>query len=100
MERLLAPQRRLWLLLTLTTITIMFTWSSVNNLAVLIEAEPELPSSGTLLQRAEHNIASHLHLKEGVASECPRTAALPAAAAAQSLPPPAAAGRSCEALTL
>ena len=70
MDRLLAPQRRLWLLLTLTTITLMFTWSSVNNLAVLIEAEPELPTTGTLLQRAEHNIASHLHLKEGVASEC------------------------------
>ena len=69
MERLLAPQRRLWLLLTLAIITTMFTWSSVNDLAVLIDAEPELPTSGTLLERAEHNIASHLRFKEGVESE-------------------------------
>lgn len=63
MERLLAPKRRLWLLLTLATITLMYTWHAVNELAVLIQAEPdELPAQGTsLLKLAEKNIAHHLH---------------------------------------
>lgn len=71
MERLLAPKRRWLLLTTLATITVMYTWSSVQQLAILIEAEPELPASEpqSLLRLAEQNIASHLHIKQGVSSK-------------------------------
>jgi hypothetical protein len=69
MERLLAPERRTYLLVTLALITITYTWSSVTHLSELIEAEPELPTESSILRRAEQNIASHLHLKQGVASK-------------------------------
>lgn len=89
MERLLAPQRRVYLLTTLAIVTLTYTWSSVNRLAELIEAEPDLPSESSILKRAEHNIASHLHL-HGVGSEqCaagePQAGTRIAAAAAASL---------------
>lgn len=69
MERLLAPQRRVYLLTTLAIVTATYTWSSVTRLAELIEAEPDLPSESSILKRAEHNIASHLHVgSEGCAA--------------------------------
>ena len=67
----LGNQQRRWLLLLAAVLTAVYTWSSVRELSVLIEAEPaDLPDGErSLLARAESNIASHLHLKEGVASE-------------------------------
>ena len=56
--------RRRALLLTLALLTACYTWSSVRRLADLTQVEPELPAgaaAGGLLQRAEANIASHLH---------------------------------------
>ena len=59
------------MLATLLLITVCYSWSAVNELAELIEAEPdELPdSSSSLLSRAEHNIAAHLHVPHRITSE-------------------------------
>lgn len=65
-----SASRRRALVATVVLLTIMYSWHSVQQLEELIEAEPELPQGGSLLQRAEANIASHLHLQAGVASEC------------------------------
>lgn len=61
--------RRRALVLTLALLTACYTWSSVRRLSELTQVESELPAGaagGGLLQRAEANIASHLH---GAASE-------------------------------
>ena len=51
---------------TCMLVTGMYSWYACRQLAVLIEAEPELQDSqASLLQRAEANIASHLHLQGG-----------------------------------
>lgn len=74
MERLLAPRRRGWLLATLATITVMYTWHSAKELAVLIEAEPELPEGAAgkgVLRLAEQNIARHLNIPKKLSSEAP-----------------------------
>ncbi|KAL4419070.1 hypothetical protein ABPG77_010349, partial [Micractinium sp. CCAP 211/92] len=67
MERLLASRRRGWLLATLVTITVMYTWHAAKELSVLIEAEPDLPEdleSKGVLRLAEQNIKRHLHLPQ------------------------------------
>lgn len=56
--------RRRALVLTLALLTACYTWSSVRRLSELTQVESELPAGaagGGLLQRAEANIASHLH---------------------------------------
>lgn len=72
MERLLAPRRHGWLLVTLATITVMYTWHATRELAVLIEAEPDLPEGEEgkgVLRLAEQNIARHLHIPQKLSSE-------------------------------
>lgn len=72
MERLLASRRRSWLLATLVTITVMYTWHAAKELSVLIEAEPDLPEdleSKGVLRLAEQNIKRHLHLPQKLSSE-------------------------------
>lgn len=73
--------RRRALLATLGLLTCMYTWSAVRQLSELIEAQPELPAAGSLLERAEANIASHLHI-QGASSESAGPACCCAAAAA------------------
>jgi hypothetical protein len=62
-ELLLSPRRRAWVLLTALIVTALFSWGSIDRLAQLVDVQ-QLPSEGqvqqTLLERAEHNIASHL----------------------------------------
>lgn len=50
--------------MTAITATVMFSWASISHLNDLIEVQ-QLPTdmpNHSLLERAEHNIASHLHL--------------------------------------
>ncbi|KAI3431793.1 hypothetical protein D9Q98_010546 [Chlorella vulgaris] len=63
MDWLLAPKRRAYLVTTIIIVTVIYTWSAVYRLSELIEAEVDLPDeNSSILRRAEHNIASHLHI--------------------------------------
>ena len=70
LETMLSPRRRGWILITAVATTIMFSWASINRLGELVEVQ-QLPSdvaSHSLLELAEQNIASHLHLPHTGAS--------------------------------
>jgi len=66
-EALLSPRRRGWILFTAILATVMFSWASINRLSELVEAQ-DVPSDNrghSLLELAEKNIASHLHIRTG-----------------------------------
>jgi hypothetical protein len=84
MDWLLAPKRRAYLVTTIIIVTAIYTWSAVYRLSELIEAEVDLPDeNSSILRRAEHNIASHLHIN--ASSELCTVAAAVAATAASLL---------------
>lgn len=62
--------RRGWILFTIIAITILYTWSSVQQLSDLVEVQqlPEGLQSRSLIDLAESNIASHLHIKPRLAA--------------------------------
>lgn len=64
LEALMSARRRRWILLTAIAATCSFTWGAVGQLRGLVAVQqlPPVTSGHTLLELAEHNIASHLHL--------------------------------------
>jgi hydroxyproline O-arabinosyltransferase len=65
---LLSPPRRTWILSLLIAITFLYSWSAVNQLRdlVAVQQQPEDVDSHSLLDLAEQNIASHLHIQNHI----------------------------------
>ena len=78
LDRLLRGPRRAVLLATVAGITLAYTWLSINRLSALVDVQAVDVGRSTLLELAEQNIASHLHLSQNLE----RVAGAPAAPAA------------------
>ena len=66
-DSVFSPSRRRWLLGTCLLLTVMVSWSSFNRLSELVEVQQVDVGRHSLLELAEENIASHLHVREAVA---------------------------------
>lgn len=89
LDRLLRGPRRVVLLATLAGVTLAYTWLSISRLSALVDVQAVDVGRSTLLELAEQNIASHLHLSQNLervagAPACGLLLLRPAAAEEQS----------------
>jgi hypothetical protein len=67
LEQLVSVRRRRWIVTTLAAATALYTWVSVNRLSDLVDVQQlddDDVGRHSLLELAEQNIASHLHLPQ------------------------------------